>query len=62
MPMDWIYWMNTNTSAENIAKEIYTEIKIVLKTVTKSNVNINKVTVYETPKNAAIYYEGNSNE
>jgi len=62
MPMDWIYWMNTNTSAENIAKEIYTEIKIVLKTVTKSNVNINKVTVYETPKNAAIYSEGDSNE
>jgi len=58
MPMDWIYWMNTNTTAENIAKEIYDEIQIVLKTVTKSNVVVDKITVYETPKNAATYQGG----
>jgi len=57
MPTDWIYWMNTNTSAENIAKEIYTEIKILFKTYTKEKIDINKVTVYETPKNAATYQE-----
>jgi len=49
--------MNSNTSAENIAKDIYTEIAVVLKTLTKSNVMVNKVTVYETPKNAAAYQE-----
>jgi 6-pyruvoyltetrahydropterin/6-carboxytetrahydropterin synthase len=54
---DWIYWMNSNTTAENIAKEIYTEIRVILKTLTKSNVSVNKVTVYETPKNGASYQE-----
>lgn len=56
MPKDWIVWMNTNTSAENIAKDIFTEIAIILK-VTHKNITLNKVAVYETPKNAAIHQE-----
>lgn len=55
---DWICWMNSNTTAENIAKEIYTELKVVLKTLTKSSISVNKVTVFETPKNGASYKEG----
>lgn len=58
LPMDdWVVWMNTNTSAEDIAKDIYTELQVVLKTITKSTVKMEKVTVYETPKNAASYEE-----
>ena len=53
---DWIYWMNSNTTAENIAKEIYTELKIILKLLAK-NIKLEKVTVYETPQNDATYQE-----
>lgn len=53
---DWITWMTKNTSAENIAQEIYTEIRFGLKKISK-NITLDKVTVYETPKNLASYQE-----
>ena len=52
---DWVVWMNTNTTAEHIAQEIYIELKVVLRM--NKAVRLERVTVYETPKNAASYEE-----
>ena len=54
---DWIAWMSNNTTAENIARSIYIDLKSVLGTNFPNTVFIDKVTVYETPKNAASYKE-----
>jgi 6-pyruvoyltetrahydropterin/6-carboxytetrahydropterin synthase len=60
VPKDWVVAMNNNPTAENIAKEIYTDLKLTLnlkpnKPVYK--INLKKITVYETPNNAASYSE-----
>ncbi len=51
---DWICWMDSNPTAENMAKDIYKELATLLKTQFK-NVSLESVTVYETPTNAATY-------
>ena len=43
-----------NPTAENIAKHIYHKVKLQ---ITNYKLQINKVTVWETEKNCATYYE-----
>ena len=48
----WIVWMDKNTTAENIAFDIYQKLKTLLNTV-----KLEEVTIFETPTNSAIYSE-----
>jgi len=53
---EWIVWMNENTTAENIAHDIYKDLEAVLKAVAK-NIKLEEIIVFETPTNSAIYSE-----
>ena len=48
-----VYWMTANPTAENIAADIYASLKAII----KDDTYLEKVTVYETPTNAASYTE-----
>lgn len=54
---DWVVWMDKNTTAENIAMDIFMLLKEALKEETNGKVIVDKVTVYETPTNGASYKE-----
>jgi 6-pyruvoyltetrahydropterin/6-carboxytetrahydropterin synthase len=58
MGKDWVCWMSCNPTAENMAREIYKDIKAVFNSNAKfKGVKLESVTVYETPTNEATYWE-----
>ena len=56
MGKNWVTWMNSNPTAENIARDIWSDLIPAFNML--RNINLIKVTVYETATNAATYQEG----
>jgi len=55
---DWIVWMNSNPTAENMARDIYKELVPAFNAKKIQGVKLVEVTVYETATNKATYQEG----
>jgi len=57
MGRDWITWMDSNPTAENMARDIWEDLIPVFKQRDLKGVKLISVTIYETATNAATYRE-----
>jgi len=53
MGKDWVSWMNSNPTAENMARDIYQDLELSFKKF--KDVKLVSITVFETKTNAATY-------
>src|SRR3972149_1330434 len=51
---DWVVWMGDNTTAENLARDIFEDLEKAIKAWIHG-IDVVQVTIYETPKSAATY-------
>jgi len=52
LPMDWITWTEQNPTAENITRDIFQDLSPWFKS---KKIKLEKVVVFETPKNGVSY-------
>lgn len=58
MPKDWIFWMDSNPTAENMARDIYKNLLPAFnQNYIFKGVKLVSVAIYETETNKAIYKE-----